>query len=90
VTFLVDLLAATLRNATALVFGTVGETIVERAGILFLGIEGTMYAGAFSGFAVAAATGSPLLGLLAAVVVGCAPRRHRGVASARSGPGRSR
>lgn len=69
-TFVVDLLAATLRNATALVFGTVGEVIVERAGVLFLGIEGTMYAGAFAGFAVAVATGSPLLGLLAAVAVG--------------------
>jgi ABC-type uncharacterized transport system permease subunit len=70
VTFLVDLLAATLRNATPLVYGTVGETYAERSGVLNLGIEGTMYAGAFSGFAVAWATGSPLLGLLAAIGVG--------------------
>jgi len=70
VSFLVDLLAATLRNATPLVYGTVGETYTERAGVLNLGIEGTMYAGAFSGFAVAFATGSPLLGLGAAVLVG--------------------
>lgn len=69
-TFLVDLLAATLRNATPLVYGTVGETYAERSGVLNLGIEGTMYAGAFSGFAVAWATGSPLLGLLAAIVIG--------------------
>lgn len=69
-TFLVDLLAATLRNATPLVYGTVGETYAERSGVLNLGIEGTMYAGAFSGFAVAWATGSPLLGLLAAIGVG--------------------
>ena len=68
--FLVDLLAATLRNATPLVYGTVGETYTERAGVLNLGIEGTMYAGAFFGFAVAFATGSPLLGLGAAVLVG--------------------
>lgn len=68
--FFVDLLAATLRNATPLVYGTVGETYTERAGVLNLGIEGTMYAGAFFGFAVAYATGSPLLGLLAAVVSG--------------------
>ena len=68
--FFVDLLAATLRNATPLVYGTVGETYTERAGVLNLGIEGTMYAGAFSGFAVAYATGSPLLGLLAAILTG--------------------
>ena len=42
-TFLVDLLAATLRNATPLVYGTVGETYAERSGVLNLGIEGTMY-----------------------------------------------
>ena len=30
-TFLFDLLAATFRNATPLVYGTVGETITERA-----------------------------------------------------------
>jgi len=69
-TFLIDLLAATLRNATPLVYGTVGETYAERSGVLNLGIEGTMYAGAFVGFATAFATGSPLLGLLAAIVVG--------------------
>jgi ABC-type uncharacterized transport system permease subunit len=70
VTFLVDLLAATLRNATPLVYGAVGETYAERSGVLNLGIEGTMYAGAFSGFAVAYSTGSLLLGLVAAIVVG--------------------
>ena len=69
-TFLIDLLAATLRNATPLVYGTVGETYNERSGVLNLGIEGTMYAGAFAGFAAAALTGSPLIGLLAALVVG--------------------
>ena len=40
-----------------------GETVTERAGILNLGIEGTMYVGAFSGFAVALWTGEPLAGL---------------------------
>lgn len=69
-TFLVDLLAATLRNATPLVYGSLGETVSERSGVLNLGIEGTMYAGAFTGFAVAYLTGSLLLGLVAAIVVG--------------------
>ncbi|MCV0402692.1 MAG: ABC transporter permease [Chloroflexi bacterium] len=70
--FFVDLIAATLRNATPLVYGTVGETYSERSGVLNLGIEGTMYAGAFAGFAAAWATGSPLVGLATAIVVGLA------------------
>jgi simple sugar transport system permease protein len=70
VTFIADIIAATFRNATPLVYGTVGETYSERAGVLNLGIEGTMYAGAFFGFATAYVTGDPWLGLLGAVVVG--------------------
>lgn len=72
-TFLVGLIAATLRVATPLVFGTVGEVITERAGILNLGIEGIMFLGAFAGFAAAAraeAAGIPgylWIGLLAAI-----------------------
>lgn len=69
-TFLLELLTATFRTATPLVFGTVGETVTERAGILNLGIEGTMYAGAFFGFAAGFATGSPLVGVGVAVLVG--------------------
>lgn len=69
-TFLVGLIAATLRVATPLIFGTLGELISERAGILNLGIEGTMFMGAFTGFAVAFGTGSVWLGLLAAIVSG--------------------
>ncbi|CAN5700777.1 ABC transporter permease [soil metagenome] len=71
-TFYFDLIAATFRNATPLVFGTVGETVTERSGVLNLGIEGTMYAGAFSGFAAAFATGNPLMGVAAAILVGLA------------------
>jgi ABC-type uncharacterized transport system permease subunit len=67
---LVALAAATLRNATPLVYGTVGELYAERAGVLNLGIEGTMYAGAFFGFAAAYWTGSLLVGLATAIIVG--------------------
>ena len=68
--FIVGLLAATLRVATPLVFGTMGELFCERAGILNLGIEGTMFIGSFVGFAVASSTGSLWLGLLAAIIAG--------------------
>ncbi len=53
-TFLVSLIAATLRVATPLVYGTIGEIITERSGVLNLGIEGIMFLGAFAGFAAAA------------------------------------
>jgi ABC-type uncharacterized transport system permease subunit len=67
---LLAVLAATLTIATPLVWAGLGAIINERAGILNLGIEGTMYAGAFVGFLTASSTGSPLLGLGAAVIAG--------------------
>lgn len=68
--FLLDILSATFRTGTPLVYASVGDTIVQRAGILNLGIEGMMFAGAFFGFAAAYGTGSLWVGLLAAVAVG--------------------
>jgi simple sugar transport system permease protein len=44
--------------------------VVERSGVLNLGVEGMMVIGAVSGFAVAFATGSLLLGTLAAMTGG--------------------
>ena len=41
--FFIGLIAATLRVATPLIFGTLGELFAERAGILNLGIEGTLF-----------------------------------------------
>lgn len=75
-TFLVGLIAATLRVATPLVYATIGEVYTERAGILNLGIEGIMFLGAFIGFAVAYKTheaglgGYLWLGLLGALLSG--------------------
>ena len=68
--FTVDLIAATLRIATPLIFATLGELFCERAGILNLGIEGTMFFGAFTGFAAASLSGSLWIGVLAALVGG--------------------
>jgi general nucleoside transport system permease protein len=58
--------------STPLVFAAVGEIIVEKAGVLNLGIEGLMIVGAIAGFAAQLATGNPLLALLAAVLAGAA------------------
>ncbi len=68
--FIVDIIAATLRIATPLIFATLGELFCERAGILNLGIEGTMFFGAFSGFTAASLTGSLWIGVLTALVGG--------------------
>ena len=68
--FTIDLIAATLRIATPLIFATLGELFCERAGILNLGIEGTMFFGAFVGFTAASLTGSLWLGILAALIGG--------------------
>lgn len=68
--FFLALLGATLRIATPILLAALGETIIERAGILNLGIEGTMLLSAFSGFVVAQLSGSLWLGLFAAILTG--------------------
>ncbi|WP_248964258.1 ABC transporter permease [Sphaerisporangium perillae] len=66
----VDVLAGGVRGGTAIMFGALGETVSERAGVVNLGTEGCMLIGALGGYATAAETGSPWLGLLAGAVVG--------------------
>ncbi|CAG9172229.1 ABC transporter permease [Cupriavidus pampae] len=52
---------AVLRVGTPLIFGTLGVLLCERAGVLNLGIEGIMVAGAFTGW-LAVYHGAPLWG----------------------------
>ncbi|WBU57276.1 ABC transporter permease [Paracoccus sediminicola] len=61
-----------LSAATPLLFAALGELIVERSGVLNLGVEGMMIAGALAGFAAADATGNPLLGFAVAALGGAA------------------
>ena len=56
--------------ATPLLIAAIGELVVERSGVLNLGVEGMMIMGAVAGFAAAFTTGSPWLGLAAAIIVG--------------------
>jgi len=67
---LVLILQGVIVAATPLVFAAIGETVVERAGVLNLGVEGMMILGAIAGFAVTLDTGSFLLGILAAASAG--------------------
>lgn len=68
--FLINLIGATLRVSTPILLAAIGETYTERAGILNLGIEGTMFIGAFVGFFIADKSGSLWLGLFVAVITG--------------------
>ena len=58
--------------STPLLLAAIGELVVERSGVLNLGIEGMMVMGAVCGFAASYVTGSPWLGVLAAVLAGVA------------------
>jgi ABC-type uncharacterized transport system permease subunit len=64
------LLAAALVSATPILYAALGELLIERAGILNLGIEGMMLVGAVAGFVVTLTSGSAVLGLAAAVGAG--------------------
>ena len=68
----VAVIAAMFAIATPLAYGALGAILGERHGVLNLGIEGTMYAGAFGGFLAAEKSGSLWLGIVAAIAVGAA------------------
>lgn len=63
-------LAATLRASTPLLLVLLGETITQRTGVINLGVEGQMLAGAAAGFAAASLTGDPWIGLLTGSLAG--------------------
>ena len=63
-------LAGILYGAAPIMFGVIGETITERAGIINLSMNGTILLSAMVGFAVAYGTGSLLLGFLAGALIG--------------------
>lgn len=64
------LIASLMVAATPLLLAAIGELVVEKAGVLNLGVEGMMIVGAICGFATTVETGSPLLGILASMVGG--------------------
>ncbi len=67
---LVAIVAATLAAGTPLVFAALGELVVEKSGVLNLGVEGMMLIGAIAGFAATAASGSVAVGVLAGMGAG--------------------
>lgn len=65
-------LATIITAAMPLLIAGLGEHVVERAGVLNLGVEGMMIMGAACGFAAAVLTDSSVLGLLAGAMAGMA------------------
>lgn len=68
--FTASVFAATLRLATPYVFAAIGEMLGQRSGVLNLGVDGIMLMGAFFAHFVALNTGSAVLGVGAALLIG--------------------
>ena len=58
--------------ATPLLLAATGELVVERSGVLNLGVEGMMVMGAVAGFAFTNIMGSPYFGILGGLLAGAA------------------
>ena len=64
------LVASLMVASTPILLAAIGEMVVEKAGVLNLGVEGMMIVGAICGFAIAVETGSPAVGFIAAALGG--------------------
>ncbi|MCX6022282.1 MAG: ABC transporter permease [Chloroflexi bacterium] len=69
---IIGTLTGAVRSAASVLFTTLGEIVSERAGVINLGMEGCMLAGACTGVMVAVTTGNPWLGVPAAAAAGAA------------------
>ena len=68
--FIESIFTTAVQSGTSVLYATLGEVTTERAGIVNLGLEGTLLMGASVGFMVDAETGSAALAFLAAGLVG--------------------
>lgn len=71
----IDIIALTamlMTASTPVLLAATGELVAEKSGVLNLGVEGMMIMGAVGGFAVAVATGNPVLGFAAGALAGAA------------------
>ena len=64
------LLASLIVAATPILLAALGELIVEKAGVLNLGVEGMMIFGAITGFIATIETGSPWMGFIFSILGG--------------------
>ena len=68
----IQFIVIAIAAGTPLVFGSVGEILCEKAGVMNLGIEGMMLLGGVVAYAAAVSTGSLFLGVLAGAAAGAA------------------
>ena len=68
--FFSNLILASIRMATPLIFLSLAELYSQRAGLVHIGLEGLAAIGSLTGFLVSLITGSPLLGVAAGAAVG--------------------
>jgi ABC-type uncharacterized transport system permease subunit len=69
-TFWVSVLEASIRLGIPLLIVALGELIAERSGVINIGLEGMMSAGAYAGFVTMASSGNPQIAILAAAIAG--------------------
>jgi general nucleoside transport system permease protein len=69
-TVLVSMLATSVAAASPLLLAALGELVVERSGVLNLGIEGIMLLGALTAVAATLGSGSVLVGIACAIAAG--------------------
>lgn len=68
--FLVPLFAAGIRMSVPLIFGSVGDVVSERTGVMNIGLEGEMLISALISFMAAYTSGSLFVGILAGGLAG--------------------
>jgi len=69
---LIPIIMTIVGAATPILLAALGELVVEKSGVLNLGVEGMMLIGAVTGFAVTATTGYAPLGVVAAMIASAA------------------
>jgi simple sugar transport system permease protein len=69
---IVDIFTGAIRSGTSVLYASLGELIAQRAGVINLGSEGSMLAGALGAFAATVYTGNPWLGILIGGLCGAA------------------
>ncbi|MBS1728437.1 MAG: ABC transporter permease [Armatimonadetes bacterium] len=72
-----------LKYSAPVAFGAVGESAVQRSGIINVGLEGLMLSAAFAATVASDKTGNPWIGLAAGVAVGVAVALFLGILTIR-------